>query len=368
MQSRTEPYKVGIVGCGAVSQNYYAPALKNLERIGHLQVRGLFDPDQENRKTLAGIFPAARTYNEFAQEHSATCPLDLAILASPPRYHCDQSIKAMRAGMSVLCEKPMALSSDECQAMINTAHETGRVLAIGLIRRFFPAAQLIRQIVSLQVLGKIEFFRCVDGGLFSWQAKSASLFDRQTAGGGVLMDLGFHTLDLLMWWFGEPSEFHYQDDAMGGVETNCHLDLHYQNGLTGTVNLSRDWQPVSHYFIQCENGWLRWEVLDSGGIEIGFRGTKLTIRGRLSGDETCAGGFGSNSEVSDLSQLFAAQLSNVTKAMRGCEQIVASGDVALKTMKLIESCYKIRTLINMPWLSERELARARKLSLAESKC
>src|SRR5262249_16134578 len=154
----------------------------------------LCDPNQENCQALGTLFRDAAKFSNFGKEQISALSLDLVILASPVRYHRDQAVQALQASIAVLCEKPIPCSANECNDMINSAQESGSLLACGLIRRFFPAPQLIHHIVSTEVLGKVISFRCADGGHFAWQAKSAAHFERNESGGGVLIDLGFHAL------------------------------------------------------------------------------------------------------------------------------------------------------------------------------
>jgi hypothetical protein len=90
-----------------------------------------------------------------------------------------------------------------------------RVLAVGLVRRFLPACQTIRAILRQGILGDVQSFHFAEGGTFRWPTHSTTYFQRSTAAGGVLADIGTHLLDLITWWMGEPSEIRYEDDAMG---------------------------------------------------------------------------------------------------------------------------------------------------------
>src|SRR5918997_213797 len=145
--------RVALVGCGAVSQRYYAPALQELARHRLLHVSALYDPEPRNVTRIEQSFPGAYRAGDLAG--LPTQQIDLAIVASPPRYHADQTITLLRSGLSVLCEKPMATSVAEAEAMIEAAGSAPGILAIGLFRRFFPAAQTIHRIISLGVLGEL---------------------------------------------------------------------------------------------------------------------------------------------------------------------------------------------------------------------
>src|SRR3989304_3336253 len=221
MVSSSKMVKVALIGCGAVSKLYYTPALRELEKSQLLKVTNLVEPNPDSLAQLQKHFPQASPVNNLAELSKLS--FDLAIIASPPRHHAEQTIQLLRTGVAVLCEKPMAGTVAEAQVMIETAAKTSNVLAIGLFRRFFPATQTIHNILSRQILGEIESFSFSEGGCFRWPVKSPAYFKKDNSQGGVLMDIGVHSLDLMQWWFGEPTEIYYEDDAMGGIEVNCQL-------------------------------------------------------------------------------------------------------------------------------------------------
>src|SRR5690242_11656729 len=100
------PVMVALVGCGAVASCYYAPALAALEGEGVVRVAALLDPDPRAIDELRRAFPAARAVDDVAGLGHER--VELAIVASPPRLHAQQTIAALQAGVAVLCEKPMA--------------------------------------------------------------------------------------------------------------------------------------------------------------------------------------------------------------------------------------------------------------------
>lgn len=357
-----EALRIALVGCGAVSELYYAPALQALEDAGLLRVEALFDPNPERVVLLRRAFPAARRIDALAALTERD--LDLAIIASPPRYHAAQTIQALQGGLSVLCEKPMAASVAEGEAMIEAATATQRVLAVGLVRRFFPATRAIRDLLACNVLGNVASFYCYEGGRFQWPVASASFFKKETAGGGVLLDVGVHLLDLLLWWWGEPVEVRYEDDAMGGVEANSHLTLTFARDFTGEVRLSRDWTRPNRYVIRCTKGWVRWTANEADRIQMGFHGVDYAhhILFYEHGREQDEPGRPGDT----FEQSFIRQLRNVIAAVQGTESLVVPGQEGLRSLRLIEQCYRHRTLMPMPWLSNQEVERARQLSPSSS--
>jgi predicted dehydrogenase len=406
------------MGCGAVAQLFYAPALLEIEKDGVIGVEMLYDPAKENTYRLAKLFPAARIcqttppdnmINILDQQRFAganpwqakvkTRPkkvnvsspasqpvgiseeygrvytpagvselfqnIDLAIIASPPYLHADQTIAALESGAAVLCEKPMATSISQCQAMNTSAENTGRLLAVGMIRRFFPASQLIQHVIANNLLGQVKSFQFLEGSVFSWPARSASFFDKQQSGGGVLMDTGSHVLDLLIWWFGLPSECKYEDDTMGGVETNCRLELKYADRISGIVRLSRDCKLTNKCYIEFENGWLNWSLLDINTIEIYSKEELIIVDGVMARRGANNSMICTAAKPLALSDVFVAQIKNVLAALAGQEKLAVSGKEAAKSIEFIGRCYGRSRLIDMPWLSPAELTKARILGASD---
>lgn len=357
---------IALLGCGAVSQYYYTPALKSLEKRRLLQVKALFDPNSARTAQLNKVFRSAiclRNLSELSQ-----LDIDLAIVASPPGYHAEQAIELLKSGVSVLCEKPMAGTVGEGEAMVEAAGAARGVLAIGLYRRFFSATQAIRDLLSLQLLGEIKSFYFSEGGIFRWPVKCSSFFKRATAQGGVLLDIGVHVLDLLIWWLGEAAEVRYEDDAIGGVEANCRITLKFSAGFSGEVRLSRDCSIPSRYVIECTKGWLGWNVHEGDIIELGLDETRLSIRTGVYGNKCKNMSTVKLQSAASLEEAFVGQIYNVLAAIQGKEQLVVPGEEGLKSIRLMEKCYRQRALMPMPWFSDREYARALQVSTQTLSC
>lgn len=348
------PLNVALIGCGAVSKLYYTPALQKLESQKQLQVSALFDPNPANAAQVHRAFPAAgvvKNFDDLLQQD-----LDLAIVASPPQYHAVQTIQFLRSGTHVLCEKPMALSAKEGESMASAASAAGRLLAIGLFRRFFPVTRTIHHILSQNILGNVKSFTCYEGRIFRWPVQSASYFKEN----GVLRDIGAHVLDLLTWWWGEPEEILYEDDAMGGVDLNCRIHLKFPQGFSGDVILSREFRLPNTYSIQCESGQIRWDIDETSRIQTEFTNTCYYLDSELhkmSGRDRDLIVPGPVAE--DFHECFVNQLKNVIGAIHGGDVLAIPAEEGLRSLRMIEECYSQRKLMDMPWLSEQEVTRAR---------
>jgi predicted dehydrogenase len=343
-----------LVGCGAVSQQFYLPTLRTLAGAGELKVAALADPSDDARGILARAFPQAQSVKSLAEVRADEG--SLVVVASPPRFHAPQTLEAFDRGFHVLCEKPMASTAADCDTMIAAAKKAQRLLAIGLYKRFFPSSALLKELFTRENLGALRSFTIAEGGPFRWPAATPSFFQKSQTHGGVLLDIGVHVLDLLIYWLGEPTSFSYFDDAMGGLETNSRVQLKYANGACGTVQLSRDWATPQEYRFVFERGLASWKVSD-GDSSSAMRGQLLTpLSPNL--DDVAA-------EVQPTNpQSFIQQLRNVLAAVRGEEKLLVPGEEGARSLRFIEACYREKKFLEQPWFTAEEAQQARKLVTA----
>jgi myo-inositol 2-dehydrogenase / D-chiro-inositol 1-dehydrogenase len=329
-----------------VSWLYHAPALEHLERLGLVSVVGIFDPDDAAVTRMARRFPKAVRMTSALDLTGAR----LAIIASPPACHATQTIHALRAGVAVLCEKPLAASIADARAMIAAQQETGGVLAVNFVRRWLPAVHTVRSVLRANLLGAVRRVSCFEGGPFRWPARSAFFF-QQSGGGGVLADIGVHVFDLLVSWFGMPSDLEYEDDAIGGVEANCRFRLSYDSDLEIMGRLSRDWELPNAYDFECSRGRMRWTVADADRVEVRLLNSDelLVLASRHIEHSVHGQVFPSSFE-----RCFVHQIVNVIDGADGTASLVAPADDGLTAMRLIAQCYTERRPMRMEWLSDVE--------------
>jgi UDP-N-acetylglucosamine 3-dehydrogenase len=124
--------RIVLTGCGAVSEHLYAPAIRRLVAEGAVDDVLLIDRAEKRIRTLRRILPRASGYADLAE---ALPQLDesLVIVALPHNLHAPVTIKALEAGAHVLCEKPMAVTAEECDQMLAAAAASSRLLAVGSV-------------------------------------------------------------------------------------------------------------------------------------------------------------------------------------------------------------------------------------------
>lgn len=361
--SQTKPVRIALVGCGAVSEVLHAATLRTLSAEGLVETAALVDPNSERAAKLGRVFPRAQRFRDVDTMSAKMTP-DLVIIATPHRLHAELSIQCLERGFHVLCEKPMATDTAACDRMIKSAEKAGRVLAVGHFKRGFPSCKIMKHVLDSQVLGPVRSFRFLEGETFSWPAQSASFFKRGDSGGGVLIDAGAHTLDFLLWWLGDVAEVRYQDDAMGGVEANCLMRVKMASGATGTVQLSQDWPLPNRYVVECDKGWIAYTYDVVNRVEWGLHNSDYGLNAEIRSTAPASrnGMRELGSAMPGFTDCFATQLRNVVAAIHGTEPLEVSPRDARKVIALIEECYRSRGQLEMPWLDELEMQRAKELA------
>jgi nucleoside-diphosphate-sugar epimerase/predicted dehydrogenase len=223
--------RVGVIGGGAAAEGIHLPALA---RTSGVEVTAIVDPVDARTAHLTRSFGIGAGFSDY---RDAIPHMDAAILGIPHQFHAPVAIDLLNAGIHVLVEKPMALTTAECDAMIDASDRAGAVLAVGLLRRFAPTLRWTKDALISDLLGPIKSFDLREGMVFRWPVKSAAMFSPSC--GGVTADIGAHALDLMLWWFGDCASFDYWDDAAGGVEADAVIEVKMASGVTGRIELSR---------------------------------------------------------------------------------------------------------------------------------
>jgi len=328
--------KLAVIGCGAVARIHHLPtiALSN-----DVDTAALVD------KVLVHACQLAEQYNIPIVEddyRKIIGQIDAAIVALPNYLHAPITIDLLQHGIHVLVEKPMALKARECDEIIETARDTHTILAIGLDFRFFESSQFVKQLIKKGLLGNIIGFDLRQGLVLKWPTSSGYLFQKERAGGGVLIDFGVHVLDLLLWWLGDYEGVEYYDDAMGGVEADCILRLQLECGASGIVELSRTRTLRNTCLIYGEHGTLEVGMWDPDPlVRLTPIDQDFVLTGQVTQDRRTAKTF---------RDVFRRQLDDFVQAIRQQREPFIPGQEGKRAVRLIEACYATRQLLKHPWM------------------
>jgi predicted dehydrogenase/nucleoside-diphosphate-sugar epimerase len=321
------PLELAIVGCGAITELAHLPAAA---RLDGLRVTGLVDRDLRRAETLAARYGVPQAAADAARLDRRP---DAVLIALPHHLHGPVSLGFLRRGVHVLVEKPMALTVAECDAMIGAAAAAGARLAVGLVRRFLPVTRLVKAILAGGALGPLASFDVREGRVYDWPTTSDSLFRRETAGGGVLVDAGVHVLDALLFWLGEMEVTACRDDGCGGVEAEAEVHLATAGGARGVVALSRMRELRNTVRLRGAAATLEASFY-TGEITL-RRGAEVTVLD-ASADLPCLAG------TAEGMDLFRAQLADFAAAVRGGAEPAVPGAEGRRSVALLEACAAVR--------------------------
>jgi len=239
---------VGIIGCGKIAQVRHIP-----EYAANPDVRicGFFDQNQERAKELALKYggKAFATLDELLADGD----ISAVSVCVANNAHCDVTVKALKAGKDVLCEKPMAVTIDECRQMVEVAGQNGRKLMIGQNQRLAEAHVKAKELIDAGEIGKVLSFRTAFGhsGPENWSVdpgKGTWFFDRKQAVMGVMADLGIHKTDLVQFLLEQKIvattarlvtiDKKGPDGKLIGVDDNAICIYEMSGGAIGTMTAS----------------------------------------------------------------------------------------------------------------------------------
>jgi len=295
----------------------------------------LVETSGERGRRLASQFEIPRVVTDY---RDALEGIDAAIVGLPHHLHAPVTIDLLDAGIPVLVEKPMALTVADCERMTAASERTGAILAVGLLRRCTPALRWVAHALEAGLLGRIEAFDLREGAVYGWPVASPSMFSRD--GGGVLADAGSHVLDLVTWWFGEWQSVGYWDDAQGGVEADCLIELEMQDGARGRIELSRTRNLRNTCIITGARGRIEVGTKTDSIVTVAWNdGAAISSRASVDGRPS----------PTNLIDLFTPQLDQFVRAIRHGEHPVVSGREALRSVALLNACYQQRQFWSHPW-------------------
>ncbi|MGH9821190.1 MAG: Gfo/Idh/MocA family protein [Pyrinomonadaceae bacterium] len=192
--------KWGLIGAGDIAQKRVAPALRDLASCELVSVSR---SRSELAEAFAKGFGARKWFAEWS-ELVADDEIDAVYIATPVYLHAEQAIAAAAAGKHVLCEKPMALTVQECDKMIAACRANNVNLGIAYYRRFYPLLSRVKQIIGSGELGTLSVAQINAFEYFDPSVENSRhwLLERKKGGGGPMMDFGCHRIEVLTNLFG----------------------------------------------------------------------------------------------------------------------------------------------------------------------
>ncbi|MBQ2273346.1 MAG: Gfo/Idh/MocA family oxidoreductase [Clostridia bacterium] len=241
-------FRIGIIGCGGIANGKHMPSLKALSsECEMVAFCDLIIGRAEKAKADFGT-PDAKVYTDY-RELLKDETIDVVHVCTPNKSHAPISIAALEAGKNVMCEKPMAKTAAEAKQMLEAAKRTGKTLTIGYQNRQATNMQLVKKMAEDGVFGKIYYGKAL--ALRRRAVPTWGVFlNEEEQGGGPLIDIGTHALDLTLWTMNN-----YEVESVTG---NVHYEL---RGRENAANAWGPWDPAKYTvedsafgFIKMKNG------------------------------------------------------------------------------------------------------------------
>ncbi|MBR0235639.1 MAG: Gfo/Idh/MocA family oxidoreductase [Clostridia bacterium] len=340
-----EKLRAAIIGTGGISRQH----MEGYLALDNVEVVACCDIDGEKVKKYAEKYGIPHTYTD-CREMMKNERLDLVSVTTWNSAHCECTIAALRGGANVICEKPMAMNAREAEEMMRVAKEEGKLLQVGFVRRFGSDAETLTEFANAGVLGDIYYAKATylrrcgfPGGWFG---------DKGYSGGGALIDLGVHVIDLVRYLAGNPkpvSVYGVTYDNLGpnrakgaeqawssrndprfkyDVEDFASALIRYDSGLTVSIETS--------FNLNCKR--------DSGKVEL--FGTKggVVLSPEFEIYTDIGGRFVNVSPAAnvqfDFSGAFRAEIKGFVDAATGKAMCKAPAEDGVELMKILDGIYE----------------------------
>ena len=319
--------RIAVVGTGAIAQVAHLPVLKKLRGV---TVAALCDIDRAKARALADRFEVPDVYVDL-EDLFGSGELDAVIVSTPSHLHQPYVLEAIAAGVDVLCERPLALSSRGVQAILQAAESSDRKVVVGNNSRFRSDVQALDRFLRGGELGTLTGFRAgayhQHGSVAGWR------LSRAEAGGGALIDLGLSLVDLALWLADYPSPrrvWAHVDRPRGNnsVEDSALVTIECANGIACTFDLS--WSYVG----DTDRWWF--ESISSRGSA---RLAPLRVVKELNGKPVDVSPMGAAARESTFIQSYRAELAHFISVVRGESAYEAPAE-QLVLHRTLEAAYR----------------------------
>jgi predicted dehydrogenase len=319
----------GLVGAGAIAKTH----VDAFARRNDARLLGIADVNLEAASKLAGE-QSARTFASVDDLLNSPLPLDAVVICTPPSTHEEIAVACANRGLHVLCEKPFATDSASARRMVRAAVRSRTTLTMASKFRYTPDVAAAKSIIERGLLGEILLLENV----FASRVDMRNRWNAQpkVSGGGVLVDNGAHSVDLLRYFLGPLAEVNAVEGKRVqslAVEDTVRVFVRSQAGVVGSIDLSWSMNKEVDAFLSFYGS--------DGVLHVGWKGSRYRLHN--SGEWTTIGaGY-------DKVEAFSRQLGNFCAAIREEEALVIGPDDAIASVDAIEAAY--RSLRQCRWTS-----------------
>jgi predicted dehydrogenase len=319
----------GLIGAGAIAKTH----VDAFARRTDCKLVGVADVNLEAASKLASQ-AEAKAFSSAEELLNADVPLHAAVICTPPSTHEEIAVACVNRGLHVLCEKPFAVDSLSARRMVRAAVKADVILTMASKFRYTPDVAAAKQIIDQGMLGEILLLENV----FASRVDMRNRWNAQPAvsGGGVLVDNGAHSVDLLRYFLGPLAEVNTVEGKRVqslAVEDTVRVFVRSRAGVVGSIDLSWSMNKEVDAFLSFYGS--------EGVLHVGWKGSRYRLGN--SGEWTTLGkGY-------DKVEAFSRQLGNFCAAIREEEALVIGPDDAIASVDAIEAAY--RSLRRCRWTS-----------------
>ena len=312
--------KFGLIGAGGIAQAYAQAfaASKSCNLVAVADVR------HESAQALAEIV-GGKSYGDYKMLAETETKLDAVIISTPPATHAEIACYFLDRKIPVLCEKPLCLSIAEAQKMIAAAERSEVLFTMASKFRYSDDVIRAKGIVASGMLGEVVQFE----NAFTAKVDMSKRWNSQkeVSGGGVLIDNGTHSVDIIRYFLGAIESVLAVDAGATqnlSVDENVKMFAKTRNGVTASVDLTWGINKELPYFLSIYG--------TNGTLHVGWRESKYKLNS--SPDWTIFGkGY-------DKAASFRGKIENFSSVLRGEEELLINPSDALASVQVIEAAYK----------------------------
>tara|TARA_B100000780_G_scaffold254099_1_gene202022 strand:+ start:14383 stop:15393 length:1011 start_codon:yes stop_codon:yes gene_type:complete len=324
--------RVGIIGCGELTTSIYLPIINSY--VKSMSVVALCDKNTSVLKRIAQDNNIS-FYSE--QVSDLISRIDLAIIVVPNAYHFEIAKVLIENNINVLIEKPATINTIEIQSLIQLSSLKKSIVAVGHVRRYYQNNIFIKQLISNNTFGKVTEVQFEEGYYVKGFQETDTFVNKSKSGGGVLIDLGPHLIDLLFWWFGESDQIKYYDDDFGsGVEGECFVTIQFKNNIKASGKLSKTRDLKNKICFEFEHVILTMSTKSDSSIELKFKNTTDTLGHK----------FFLNEMEQNVRDAFVKQLMNIENSIRKNHAPKVGLKEAMPSVNFIDYCYQNKLPLN----------------------
>ncbi len=329
-KSKSEKIRIGLIGCGSITQIIHLPILSKMEDV---EIVAIADTDKPKLQALAEKYKIKNYFTDHAKLLEME-NIDGIHICTPNNTHSSISKDALSAGKNVLVEKPIAPTYLEAKSMVDEAKKRKKTLMVGMNHRFRPDTMVLKNFVKGNELGKIFYTK--SGWLRrrgSWN-ESDWAKKKNVSGGGVFMDLGIPMMDLSLWLMDNPKvkgvyATMYNHFSKTGIEDSSAIMIRMEDDSVLTIEVS--------WTLLMENDFMYSNLFGTLG---GALLNPLRIHKEMHGNLVNVTPTKMEKPENNYKKSYEYELKHFIECLKHGRPTLSSGEEAMEIMRISEAVYQ----------------------------